>query len=67
MVASAGARVVAKAYPDERVGVFARRNGRIEVIEYSELDPKEASALNGASTPLAWRMPSVSVKPLQSG
>lgn len=39
--------MVAKAYPEERVGVFARRNGRIEVVEYSELDPKEASALNG--------------------
>ena len=41
---AAGARVVAKAYPEERVGVFAQRDGRIEVVEYSELDPHEAAA-----------------------
>ncbi len=44
---AAGSRVVAKAHPEEKVGVFARRGGRLEVVEYSELDPKEASALNG--------------------
>ena len=38
------ARVVAKAHPEEKVGVFARRGGRLEVVEYSELDPSEASA-----------------------
>lgn len=49
----AGARVVAKAYPEERVGVFARKDGRIEVVEYSELDPQEAAAtLSGATFPL---------------
>ena len=32
---SAGARVVAKAYPEEKVGVFARRGGALEVVEYS--------------------------------
>lgn len=30
-----GARVVAKAYPEEKVGVFARRGGALEVVEYS--------------------------------
>ena len=39
-----GARVVAKAYPEEKVGVFARRGGNLEVVEYSELDPIEACA-----------------------
>jgi UDP-N-acetylglucosamine/UDP-N-acetylgalactosamine diphosphorylase len=49
----AGARVVAKAYSEERVGVFARRDGRIEVVEYSELDPQEAAAMQtGAHQPL---------------
>ena len=48
--------MVAKAHPEERVGVFARRNGRIEVVEYSELDPKEASALNGTGMHLDWRI-----------
>lgn len=33
--ATAGARVVAKAYPEEKVGVFARRAGQLEVVEYS--------------------------------
>lgn len=40
--------MVAKAHPEERVGVFARRDGRIEVVEYSELDPAEASLREGA-------------------
>jgi hypothetical protein len=44
MTLRAGARVVGKAYPEERVGVFARKNGKIEVVEYSELDPAEAAA-----------------------
>jgi hypothetical protein len=35
---------VAKAYPEEKVGVFAQRNGALEVVEYSELDPAEAAA-----------------------
>ncbi|KAH7618870.1 putative UDP-N-acetylglucosamine diphosphorylase 2 [Nannochloris sp. 'desiccata'] len=39
-----GARVVAKAYAEEKVGVFARRGGGMEVVEYSELEPAEASA-----------------------
>lgn len=39
-----GAKVVSKAYPDEKVGVFAVRDGSTEVVEYSELDPEEASA-----------------------
>lgn len=39
-----GARVVAKACPEEKVGVFAMRGGALEVVEYSELDPAEACA-----------------------
>ncbi len=27
--------MVAKAYPEEKVGVFARRGGALEVVEYS--------------------------------
>lgn len=45
-VACSGARVVAKAYAGERVGVFARRTGRLEVVEYSELDPEQAAAMD---------------------
>lgn len=42
-----GARVVAKAYPGEKVGVFAVDDaGRAAVVEYSEMDPKEAASVD---------------------
>lgn len=42
-----GARMLAKAYPEEKVGVFAQdERGRMQVLEYSELDPATASATN---------------------
>lgn len=41
---SAGARVVSKAYPEERVGVFARKGDAVTVVEYSELPPSEAAS-----------------------
>ncbi|KAK7828398.1 udp-n-acetylglucosamine diphosphorylase 1 [Quercus suber] len=46
-VASA-AKVVRKAYPQEKVGVFVRRGkgGPLTVVEYSELDSSLASAIN---------------------
>lgn len=43
MSLNAGARVVTKAYPQEKVGVFAQRGEAVEVVEYSELDPQEAA------------------------
>ena len=49
--ATPGAKVVAKARPGERVGVFARRGGGVHVVEYSELDPALASAV---SAPLSY-------------
>ena len=40
----AGAKVIAKAYPEEAVGVFTRRNGEVHVVEYSEMPAELASA-----------------------
>ena len=48
--AVAAAKVVAKAYPAEPVGVFALRNGRCEVVEYSEIDPTLAEVRLEGST-----------------
>ncbi|KAL8508592.1 hypothetical protein ACS0TY_019006 [Phlomoides rotata] len=46
--AAAAAKVVRKAYPQEKVGVFVRRGkgGPTSVVEYSELDASLASAIN---------------------
>ncbi|KAI8462664.1 MAG: nucleotide-diphospho-sugar transferase [Monoraphidium minutum] len=45
-----GARVLAKASPEEKVGVFAATpEGRLQVLEYSELDPAKASATDPAT------------------
>ncbi|KAL0052616.1 hypothetical protein WJX82_004822 [Trebouxia sp. C0006] len=41
-----GARVVAKAHPEEKVGVFACRGAHVEVVEYSEMDPQEAASVD---------------------
>ncbi|GMP71133.1 hypothetical protein CsSME_00029664 [Camellia sinensis var. sinensis] len=45
---AAAAKVVRKAYPQEKVGVFVRRGkgGPLSVVEYSELDQSLASAIN---------------------
>jgi UDP-N-acetylglucosamine/UDP-N-acetylgalactosamine diphosphorylase len=39
--------VLAKAHPEEKVGVFAQdANGGLQVLEYSELDPATAAAVD---------------------
>ncbi|ESQ52111.1 hypothetical protein EUTSA_v10016553mg [Eutrema salsugineum] len=46
--AASAAKVVRKAYPQEKVGVFVRRGkgGPLTVVEYTELDQSMASATN---------------------
>ncbi|KAL0862717.1 hypothetical protein Bca101_041835 [Brassica carinata] len=46
--AASAAKVVRKAYPQEKVGVFVRRGkgGPLTVVEYTELDESMASATN---------------------
>ncbi|XP_058731262.1 UDP-N-acetylglucosamine diphosphorylase 1-like [Vicia villosa] len=48
---AAAAKVVRKAYPQEKVGVFVQRGkgGPLTVVEYSELDSSLASAVNQAT------------------
>ena len=61
----AGAKVVAKAYPEEKVGVFALQGGKVSVVEYSELGPKLAAKANDAGELLFnWCGPSAQQAPL---
>ena len=41
--------MVPKAFAEERVGVFALREGQNVVVEYSELDPEEAGATDSGN------------------
>lgn len=52
MSTSLGARVVAKAYPEEKVGVFVTVNDRTQVVEYSELTQEMAHSKNPDSDQL---------------
>ncbi|KAJ7565522.1 hypothetical protein O6H91_02G063800 [Diphasiastrum complanatum] len=55
------AKVVRKAYPQERVGVFVQRGkgGPVAVLEYSELDPTLAFAINQESGRLHFKWSNV--------
>ena len=43
-----GCRALAKAYPEEKVGVFVKRGDGIGVVEYSELDPAVSSSVDAS-------------------
>lgn len=42
----AGGKSVVKAYPQEKVGVFCKRNGKPGVVEYTEITPELSEATN---------------------
>ncbi len=42
-----GSKVIRKAFPEEKVGVMCRRNGRASVVEYYELTPEMLEERNG--------------------
>lgn len=39
-------KTIIKAYPEERVGVFCKRNGKPSVVEYTEITPEMANLRN---------------------
>ena len=43
-----GSKVIRKAFPEEKVGVMCRRNGRASVVEYYELTPEMLQERNGS-------------------
>lgn len=47
-------KVLAKAYPEEKVGVFCKKQGRLQVIEYSHF-PKEKAAEKDTKGQLQYR------------
>lgn len=55
-----------QAYPQEKVGVFVRRGkgGPLNVVEYSELDPMLASAINQGTGRLRFCWSNVCLVPL---
>ncbi|KAK9823478.1 hypothetical protein WJX72_003019 [[Myrmecia] bisecta] len=57
--ADCGARVMAKAFPEERVGVFARRGDEVHVVEYSELSPAQATSIDPVSGKLRFNWSNV--------
>jgi len=46
---AAASKVVKKKYPEEKMGVFAFKNGLPGVIEYSEISPELAKKLDGGN------------------
>lgn len=48
--AEMSSKMVAKAYPAEKVGVFCRANGKVQVVEYSDLPQDLAEARNADGT-----------------
>jgi phosphomannomutase len=62
---AAASKVVKKRYPEEKMGVFAFKNGLPGVIEYSEISPEMAKKLDGGNI-LAHLFTMESLKKLES-
>lgn len=52
MNAQTGGVCVAKNYPEEKVGVICKKNGKYNIVEYSELDSTTANLRDEKGTPL---------------
>lgn len=52
--AEMSSKVVRKAYPEEKVGVFCLRDGKLCVVEYSDLSPEQMHATGPDGTLLYW-------------
>lgn len=50
--AQTGGVCVAKNYPEEKVGVICKKNGKYNIVEYSELDSTTANLRDEKGTPL---------------
>eukprot|EP00898_Chlorokybus_atmophyticus_P006821 jgi/Chlat1/713/Chrsp104S01295 len=59
--ADCAAKVVAKAYPAERVGVFARRAGALGVVEYSEMPQAVATSVDTRTGELMYKWSNICV------
>jgi UDP-N-acetylglucosamine/UDP-N-acetylgalactosamine diphosphorylase len=52
--AEMSSKVVRKAYPEEKVGVFCLRQGKLVVVEYSDLSPEQMHATSPDGTLRYW-------------
>lgn len=63
----AALKVVPKAYPEERVGVLGLIDGKPNIVEYSELDPKEALSVDAQTGELRFNAGNICIHAFSMG